>query len=241
MGDEAKEAAPAGPAERKRKTLLGRLFSRIPSSLFVTVFGIALTAWLLPAFTRQWDDRKDARALTADLAEKIVVANDSFINAVFLPVADPTPEQRTATFRRLSRKYDIDGTSIAAEFQIYFSPRVQRHWYMTMSAVASSLDLLVQAYDNFGHREIDYAPYEKGIEGAVKFGEELGIPRKASPKPRLMARQLVSDRIAVRVVAADHYVNYARGLVFRFIEELRNAHVDGYSTTYRDLISNLFP
>jgi hypothetical protein len=37
----------------------------------VTLLGIALTAWLLPALTRQWDDRQKARALQTSLVTRI--------------------------------------------------------------------------------------------------------------------------------------------------------------------------
>src|SRR5436305_1490816 len=55
------EAAPAAAgvaAEKKR-----RLLRRIPTSVVLTMLGIALRAWLLPAISRQWVDRQKARDL----------------------------------------------------------------------------------------------------------------------------------------------------------------------------------
>src|SRR3954467_7064097 len=52
----------------------GRRRLRIPTSVFVTLLGIALTAWFLPAFTRQWDDRQKAHELKAALASQVAVA-----------------------------------------------------------------------------------------------------------------------------------------------------------------------
>src|SRR6266513_667328 len=66
------EAAPAEQAVAAGKKK--RLFNRIPTSLLVTLIGIALTAWLLPAFTRQWDDRQKAHELKAALASQVAVA-----------------------------------------------------------------------------------------------------------------------------------------------------------------------
>jgi hypothetical protein len=51
-----------------------------------------------------------------------VAANDSLINDVEFPAAEPTPEGRDHLYTRSLRTYEIDGTKIAAEFQIYFSP-----------------------------------------------------------------------------------------------------------------------
>jgi hypothetical protein len=65
------EAAPeAGAAVEKKRPLL----RRIPTPLIVTLLGIGLTAWLLPAFTRQWDDRQKAHEIKAALAFQIAAA-----------------------------------------------------------------------------------------------------------------------------------------------------------------------
>ena len=55
----AQPPAEAAPESRKRS---GRRV-RIATSVVITLIGIALTAWLLPAFTRQWDDRQKVREL----------------------------------------------------------------------------------------------------------------------------------------------------------------------------------
>jgi hypothetical protein len=67
---EPREEAEAATDARKRAWW--RL--KIPTTVIVTLVGIALTAWLLPAFTRQWDDRQKAQALKADLATQIAAA-----------------------------------------------------------------------------------------------------------------------------------------------------------------------
>jgi hypothetical protein len=46
----------------------------VPTSVILTLLGIALTAWLLPAFTRQWDDRQKERELKAALVSDIASA-----------------------------------------------------------------------------------------------------------------------------------------------------------------------
>jgi hypothetical protein len=52
MGEAAPTEARAA-AETKRPRL-----GRLSKSLLVALAGIALTGWLLPAYTRQWDGRK---------------------------------------------------------------------------------------------------------------------------------------------------------------------------------------
>src|SRR3954465_14347156 len=65
------EVAPAAGAAAEKKP---RLLRRVPTSLIVTLLGIALTAWLLPAFTRQWDDRQKAHELKTALTSQIATA-----------------------------------------------------------------------------------------------------------------------------------------------------------------------
>jgi hypothetical protein len=61
--------AEAGDAAGKK-----RLLRRVPTSLVVTLLGIALTAWLLPAITRQWNDRQKAHELKAAVVAQIAAA-----------------------------------------------------------------------------------------------------------------------------------------------------------------------
>jgi hypothetical protein len=62
----AEPQATAEPQAEPRQRSWRRV--KVPTSVVVTLVGIALTAWLLPAFTRQWDDRQKARELKAGLA-----------------------------------------------------------------------------------------------------------------------------------------------------------------------------
>lgn len=68
------DAAPdEGAAAEEKKPLLRRL-RRPPTALFVTLLGIALTAWLLPALTRQWNDRQSAHRLQAGIVSDMTLA-----------------------------------------------------------------------------------------------------------------------------------------------------------------------
>src|SRR3954468_5890330 len=65
------DAAPAAGAAVEKKR---RLLHRIPTSLVVTLLGIALTGWLLPAVSRQWDGRQRANELKAQIDLQIAAA-----------------------------------------------------------------------------------------------------------------------------------------------------------------------
>jgi hypothetical protein len=73
MDEAAPPEAGTTAAEKKRP-----LLRRVPTSLLVTLLGIALTAWLLPAFTRQWDDRQKAQELQSHVAGFSTDAHDFF-------------------------------------------------------------------------------------------------------------------------------------------------------------------
>lgn len=55
---------------------------RVPTSVLVTVLVAALSVWVAPAFTRQWEDRKQARELQAQMAEDIALATARTTNRI---------------------------------------------------------------------------------------------------------------------------------------------------------------
>jgi hypothetical protein len=67
----------AEPQAEPRKRRWWRF--KIPTAVIVTLVGIALTAWLLPAFTRQWDDRQKERALKAKLVADMAAASAQMV------------------------------------------------------------------------------------------------------------------------------------------------------------------
>jgi len=54
---------------------------KIPTSVVVTAVGIALTAWLLPAFTRQWDDRQKEHELKTALIAEVGSTSEGKVTA----------------------------------------------------------------------------------------------------------------------------------------------------------------
>jgi hypothetical protein len=66
---------------------------RVPTALLVTLLGIGLTAWILPAFTRQWDDRQKAHELKAAIVAESASATANVLTAaqrdVFTLTQDP--------------------------------------------------------------------------------------------------------------------------------------------------------
>ena len=124
----------AEPQERAEPKAEPRKWSRwrikVPTSVTVTLLGVALTAWLLPAFTRQWDDRQRAHELEVGLVSEIAAATADAVTTgeTLQTQAGVTKSPRALAHRQWStaalrldgrlRAYFPDSTVVAA-WQIY--------------------------------------------------------------------------------------------------------------------------
>src|SRR4051812_10469288 len=91
---EAVPAERAAAAEKKRP-----LLRRVPTTFVVTLLGITLTAWLLPAFTRQWDDRQKAQELKAAIVADMAAATGAALvggEAIWARAGQKLPRDRVA-------------------------------------------------------------------------------------------------------------------------------------------------
>src|SRR3982751_5368573 len=104
--DEAAPAA-AGTAAEKRRPFLRRL----PTSLVVTLLGIGLTAWLLPALTRQWDDRQKAQEVKAALVREMAGASARVIVGSRHPIIRAAPGSQLALEKTLD-DWELAGVEI---------------------------------------------------------------------------------------------------------------------------------
>ena len=71
MTSSASPVAPAARADGERNSWLRGLLARVPTPVIVTVVGALLSAWVIPAVTRQWQDQQKARELKASLVTRI--------------------------------------------------------------------------------------------------------------------------------------------------------------------------
>jgi hypothetical protein len=81
----AEERNAAHPSFWRRISKALLFWWRLPTSLLVTLVGLALSAWLLPAITRQWDDRQKAHDLQASLVEDMSTASARALVAAWMP------------------------------------------------------------------------------------------------------------------------------------------------------------
>jgi hypothetical protein len=94
----------------------------------MTLLGIALTAWLLPAFTRQWDDRQKAHDLKAAITDDMATATASALfggktryqagpNGSLLAAVEPATE---ASLAAVIRRWELSSFQIEAKLRAYF-------------------------------------------------------------------------------------------------------------------------
>lgn len=205
----------AAPAPEAAKPL--RL-PRIPTSLVVAVIGIVLGSWLLPAFTRQWDDRQKAGELKATIVAEITSATGRALldaqQASLAPRSDSQPAIPPAV-----NDWSVESLEIRAKLRAYFGARAVDHWTLVSQYVTSSL--------------------------SVAFRDREGVAALV-PSPwvsRTRSRQL-EVLFARYLNGEDGFENLELAILSEtenLTSNLLGMHVRGYSTTWRDLVNDLFP
>jgi hypothetical protein len=244
------EAAPA-PAERSRFRL------RVPKAVLVTVLGFALSAWLVPAMTRQWDDRQREHELKAS-----VVADMASVSARALLGGEAvwSGQKRTARERKqLENEWELSTLGLEARLRAYFPRSVVTGWEVYAWAVDRFIDAR--------------SPSASAVlQDAVHSGAPLD-PRVGDAAAQLLALRIdgagpsfeksentpISDSTNIHLLrkmlspALEHYAenfSYAKWTAFEkrlldvehgVADQVLRSHAAGFSTTPRDLMHDLLP
>lgn len=236
---------------------------KIPTPVLVTLVGIALTAWLLPAFTRQWDDRQKVNELKAAL-----IADMATASAKALSDSEHIWETKNTVVRSQAvRAWSLKSLELEARLRAYFSPEVVAKWNFYSYAV---------------HRLLG----SESVSGQLSAGPVFSFDRgrdwldSITPESRtgdvigttgLLIALLDFDRSSKRPFLTDSHREYFgqvvsiegggqyqgtkinpqtafasyEGDVFslgtEITENILDAHARGYSTTKSDLIHDLLP
>ena len=253
------EAAPAEQAVEAEKKK--RLFHRIPTSLLVTLVGIALTAWLLPAFTRQWDDRQKSHELSASLGAQMAASTARVLEdtrARFYHQAYPIfsgakrgRHPHRSSLPKAETDWSVAGFRIEAALLASYPRELALRWRGYRELVAG----WVQWLDTGSHH---WYPGAQPDPELVRQVANIPVQLAASPRPVSafeMMRRFDDDyqqgENPLQQGARD-YILFALGN-FRLLEtilltdeadiarDLLGAHVRGYSTTSHDLVHDLIP
>lgn len=236
------EAAPAaaGAAAEKKP----RLLRRIPTSVAVTLLGVALTAWLLPAFTRQWDDRQKAQEFKAAVAVELAAATSGAVlkskeavredahfrigcHSLCISMVGPA---RTA-WNRMNDAWLVDSVRIESKLRAYFPLEVVLvYWRRYENTIGTLFQTAITS------------SLPADLSAAKALSGPLGV------SPQQLHTDLATIRLARRrnaQYASDQAFNDIVKGVLRQEDALASvilaSHITGYSTNTHDLLHDLIP
>ena len=235
----------------------------------VTLSGIALTAWLLPALTRQWDDRQKAHDVKA-----AIVSDMASATARALMLGHDLP--RTSAQQMSGRRRDdwlLASVQIEARLRAYFAPRLVAAWQVYSYFVdrVVGVDELraetrlrrviewMYAPDATGFRDLLRGKPREHLDGrvggavrlAVAYAENRERHGGSIPWSKALARGLFHDGgtpdidAEVAFVKSTHTDSGLESQLVAFQETVATSalrsHLGAYSTSARDFFHDLVP
>jgi hypothetical protein len=193
-----------------------RLWHRIPTPIVVAVLGIVVGSWLIPALTRQWDDRQKANEVRASVAYEAASATArALTDAQEASVAGLWKGSSRPSTSPAAKEWAVASLRIQARFQTYFGREALERWQLVSRYVSTTLSL---AYG----------------DAAGVWAEAIGEIRSPSLEEqvrRYWDNRLDGSALAAAILAEQEDVT----------QSIITMHVRGYSTTWRDVVSDLFP
>lgn len=234
--DEAAPAEAGAAAEKKRRHLL----RRVPTPLIVTLVGIALTAWLLPAFTRQWDDRQKAHEVKAALAGQIATATADELtkNILAARVTDRLRRQAERRHPHDTRKAQggipvINNAAERVVGDLWLKHRIALEANLranfTSTKIVTALHEYNLAMSELGDLASGWAP------DVPLLANELSLTSSEKATLRNWIPDVGSETLID--VLAEAFLREENSLIVTVL----NGHVVGYSTNTHDLINDLIP
>ena len=222
------EALPAEAGDAPVKKRPHRI--RVPTSLVVTLVGIALTAWLLPAFTRQWDDRQKAQELETSLVTEMTAATAAALVNSRDALTDSVAG--AAQLESVNAAWQLASIQIEEKFRAYFfGTGITDTWHNFGSAVSYTLARLM-------FRDIEAHSLYPAVQQTF-----AALNRKRA-KDYITSIGYVSDRRRDVFARSLEYTAIQRELLTmeeKIAVRVLDAHPSGYSTTRGDLLQDLIP
>lgn len=209
---------------------------RVPTSVVVTLLGAALTVWLAPAFTRQWDDRQAARDLKAELAEYgVISAFQTIQEGARLAEGRGGYDVILARWREAALKTKVNAKA-------YFGRSILDEWqeagqYIEYFLVASNYVAEVRVPAAYGGADGRSDPQD----GHQRISRQLEL-LAPSPEDAFAAAQLLaSDKPSDRARGMEQVKTWPLAKIETAADKLLSAHPSGFSTTRGDLLNDLLP
>jgi hypothetical protein len=246
--------AAAAPVESVKRF---RFRLRVPKAVLVTVLGFALSAWLVPAMTRQWDDRQKVHELKAGVVSEMASVSARALLGGQAVWSGEQPTEREQT--QVANGWGLSTIELAARLRAYFPRSVVTSWEVYAWAVdrflnarspsaSAALEDAVHSGVPLDPRVADEAAQLLVLlpDGpAPSFGISKNMPRSDRKNiPRL--RKMLSPELKRHEPSAP----YAKWTAFEkqlldleqaVADQVLQSHVAGFSTTPRDLMHDLLP
>jgi len=262
MSDAAPSAgADAGAAAAEEKRPVLRRLRRPPTALLVTLLGIALSAWLLPGLTRQWDDRQKARGLQASLVAQISTETADALaggrNLLLRRSKSVGRPAKALASNPVTAAWSTASIQTEARLRSYFPESVVDSWATYSYDLGVFLQNLATPDAGFaGPTPIYFPPtipwaklnaVEEGREYQAAFLAEKQTSKAQERYFRQLRghyeeKQQALDRDLIDVVngystAGARWIKVEEGINSQILA----ARPRGYSTTWRDLFHDLIP
>jgi hypothetical protein len=224
----------------------------------VTVLGIALTAWLLPAFTRQWDDRQKAQQVKSGIVANIAAASGHALTG-----GEAIWAGRAVNRSEVADQWSLASIEIQSQLRAYFNDEVVKAWqvyaWMVSKFAASNRGVEDEAFISATRDPIKFNRHAQNNAAAVLITAGNRY-RSGGLRPSFKGREPDEIRAVSRLRAylqpafrefrpvygggsgGPGYVEY-RLLAFEqeIAAEVLAGHVSGYSTSGGDLLRDLIP
>ena len=250
--DDPSEAADP-PAKRSWRWL------NIPKAALVTVLGLALSAWLLPALTRQWDDRRREHefkaAIVADIASstaRSLVGGEAIWSA-----SNPrlTKEERA----RIGDQWALSALKTEAQLRSYFPSSVAASWevysWVVDRFIAANHVSVAEGLGDAVHSQARLDARVSDAAAQLLVAAEILLPpgptfqgarRKDKDSVRQLEKMLAPDIEKYRdenepVSTWSALERRVLGLEQAVADQILGSDAAGFSTTWRDLLNDLLP
>ena len=238
--------APAGAAAEEEQPRREHRRIHVPTSVLVTVVVAALSVWVAPAFTRQWEDRKQARELQASLAEEIALATATTAGRVEAARVAFGKEQSQEVRQSIQSQWIVAHSRIEAKLRVYFSSELREIWSNFDTAVDRAIEAVYFARKRneplIGHlRPLPLSVSD--LDSVEKFGRELGSVGNQNLRRARSGFELPRsrDNHPGRELGVYWLMRGVQDLADAFIERLMAADPEAFSTTRGDLLRDLLP
>jgi hypothetical protein len=230
------EAAAGEPAESARESAPPKAVrSRwwwLPRTLLLTLFGAALSAWLIPAFTRQWQDRQKEReikvALVSDIGDS---SSDALVTSQYVANRAFPGGNGQAEYNRFSLDWARRSAQIEAKLRAYFpDQQLVDDWREYAIVVQNDFYLLTGGSGKAGAVQTVRQYLESTPEGSEAIA---GVNWKRLRSLNFNDQSAVDDYVLVTGQLLDGKE--------RLIRAILNANAEGFSTTGSDFIDDLTP